>query len=593
LTAAAASAAAMTERVISLLDMDCFYCQVEARDDRALVGVPSAVVQYNDWKGGGIIAVNYEARAKGVSRNMRGDEAKKQCPEIILVKVPEQREKADLSKYRDAGKEVIEVLVGFGAVVERASIDEAYIDITAMVEERQRDLDTVGESLLSNTFVVGHDSSEEGRREGVETWLGKNEKEGLSDNTRLAVGASILEDMRRAVYDKTGFSCSAGIAHNKVLAKLSCGLHKPNRQTILPQDKVPALYSKLKIGKVRGFGGKLGVTLMEEFHCESMGDVAELGVARLRERFDEKTARWVHEMAQGLDQDPVKERDLPKSVGCSKNFRGPQMLDTRAAVEHWISQLAEEVCERLEKDRKANNRVARGLHVGIGFEGDQAWSAARSRAGPLASYDAAKICRQAMTLIAKLNESADAEQWRPKVTNLSLSAGKFEGEAAGGQTMSVLECFTRKKDSDAKRPNADDNEVGASDLVPTLEEFDASILEFLPPKIRAKVEERVKMLREESSEGESSAVAAGSSRGNSEQVVGGDPCEKCGKVISPFDLPEHLDYHVAKELQSEMSSTVVRTVAMQPKRKRGDKDPDAAAAPGKRQKNILSFFQRQ
>ena len=130
--------------------------------------------------------------------------------------MPEQRGKADLTKYRDAGKEVIEVLVGFGAVVERASIDEAYIDITTLVEERQRDLDTVGESLLSNTFVVGHDSSEEGRREGVETWLGKNEKEGLSDNTRLAVGASILEDMRRAVYDKTGFSCSAGIAHNKV-----------------------------------------------------------------------------------------------------------------------------------------------------------------------------------------------------------------------------------------------------------------------------------------------------------------------------------------------------------------------------------------
>ena len=192
-----------------------------------------------------------------------------------------------------------------------------------------------------------------------------------------------------------------------------------------------------------------------------------------------------------------------------------------------------------------------------------------------------------MTLIAKLNESVEGEQWRPKVTNLSLSAGKFDVEAAGGQTMSVLECFTRKKDSDVKRD--DDNEVKASDLVPTLEEFDASILELLPLKIRVKVEERVKMLRAESGEGESSA-AAGSSRGNSDQD--GDPCEKCGKVISGFDMSEHLDYHVAKELQSEMSSAVVvRTVSMQPKRKRSDKDPDAA--PGKRQKNILSFFQRQ
>ena len=77
----------MTERVVSLLDMDCFYCQVEARDDPTLVGVPSAVVQYKDWKGGGIIAVNYEARAKGVSRNMRGDEAKKQVGNSISSKV--------------------------------------------------------------------------------------------------------------------------------------------------------------------------------------------------------------------------------------------------------------------------------------------------------------------------------------------------------------------------------------------------------------------------------------------------------------------------------------------------------------------------
>ena len=46
---------------------------------RGVVGVPSAVVQYNDWKGGGIVAVNYEARAKGVTRMMRGDEAKKQA----------------------------------------------------------------------------------------------------------------------------------------------------------------------------------------------------------------------------------------------------------------------------------------------------------------------------------------------------------------------------------------------------------------------------------------------------------------------------------------------------------------------------------
>merc|ERR1711879_464941 len=99
-------------------------------------------------------------------------------------------------------------------------------------------------------------------------------------------------------------------------------------------------------------------------------------------------------------------------------------------------------------------------------------------------------------------------------------------------------------------------------------------------KIRARVEERVKMLRAESNDGESSGMSA-TSRGNHGQEDG-EPCEKCGKVISPFDLPEHLDYHVAKELQSQMSGDVV---AAQPKRKRSDRNPgDHAAAPSKRQK---------
>ena len=97
--------------VIALLDMDCFYVQVEARENKGLRGRPVAVVQYNSWKGGGIIAVNYEARAMGVTRNMRGDQAREKCPEIELVMVPVVREKANLSKYRKAGREVIEVMI--------------------------------------------------------------------------------------------------------------------------------------------------------------------------------------------------------------------------------------------------------------------------------------------------------------------------------------------------------------------------------------------------------------------------------------------------------------------------------------------------
>jgi DNA polymerase eta len=79
---------------------------VEQRKQPELRGLPSAVVQYNEWQGGGLIAVSYEARKCGVKRSMRGDEAKAACPQIQLVQVPVARGKADLNLYRSAGSEV-------------------------------------------------------------------------------------------------------------------------------------------------------------------------------------------------------------------------------------------------------------------------------------------------------------------------------------------------------------------------------------------------------------------------------------------------------------------------------------------------------
>ena len=81
-----------------------------------------------------IIAVSYEARDFGVTRNMRGDKAKEKCPEITLVRVPEARGKANLTLYREAGAEVIAVLSRFCDHCERASVDEAYLDLTENVK---------------------------------------------------------------------------------------------------------------------------------------------------------------------------------------------------------------------------------------------------------------------------------------------------------------------------------------------------------------------------------------------------------------------------------------------------------------------------
>ncbi|KAG8225399.1 hypothetical protein J437_LFUL004599, partial [Ladona fulva] len=349
----------MSSRVVALVDMDCFYVQVEERLNPEYKGKPAAVVQYNTWKGGGIIAVNYEARDRGVTRFMRGDEAKEKCPEIHLISVKEVRGKADLTKYRDAGQEVLDVMCKFCKCIQRASVDEAYLDLTDEVNKRLAEEKNPGDILTSislpNTFVVGYaedgNNDEDKRSKGTAEWLKTLwDPDADSQSTRLVIGAAIVEEMRAAIYEETTFRCSAGISGNKVLSKLACGLHKPNRQTILPHSSVPELFSRLPVRKVRSLGGKLGASLVEELGCKVMADLANFSESELHQRFEEKTGSYLYNLARGIEDDPVVPRLVAKSVGCCKNFSGRSALCTKADVAFWLKELASEVGERLEKD---------------------------------------------------------------------------------------------------------------------------------------------------------------------------------------------------------------------------------------------------
>ncbi|XP_046998076.1 DNA polymerase eta [Schistocerca americana] len=425
----------MCDRIVVLVDMDCFYCQVETRLNPALKGKPMAVVQYNQWQGGGIIAVNYEARAFGVTRHLRGKEARKKCPDIVLVSVPSVRGKADISKYRDAGREVAAVFCQFTDCVERASVDEAYLDITKAVEERMCLLGKgkVTPTQLPNTFVVGFsnvDSNDEDNRvDGLSTWLSSFDETELGEpaEERLAVGGVIVEEMRAAVFEQTGFRCSAGIAHNKILAKLACGLHKPNRQTILPQSQVPVLYQTLPIKKVRSLGGKFGDYVATVLGCTVMSDLAKFSLSKLQEKFDEKQGTWLYNIARGIDLEQVTPRLVSKSIGCCKNFPGNQALSTKTDVKQWLEVLSTEVMERLAKDYDQNNRRAKMITVSYRQKNNP--KSISSRCGPLSSYDVNNMAKEAYELLKSSNSCPPADdKWDPAVTFLGISAGKFSNE---------------------------------------------------------------------------------------------------------------------------------------------------------------------
>ena len=264
-----------------------------------------------------IIAVDYEARKFGVKRNIQGNEAQQKCPTIQLVQVPEQRGKADLTRYRHAEAEVINVLSCYTSCIGWASIDEAFLDIMASVFEKMESLgfknltpfdlpathsaehftptavdkqtDQGGDSLIAgnssmlqhgntesdderHTFVSKTDADsvewESGSLQPMqnqldhpftaviakhqETVMEKNEvdnsmstqraaedkealrvrllEEWLSGEGRgaemtLAVGALMARGIREAVLKETGFTCSAGIAHNKVCTLIHLHAH--------------------------------------------------------------------------------------------------------------------------------------------------------------------------------------------------------------------------------------------------------------------------------------------------------------------------------------------------------------------------------
>ncbi|KAM6997604.1 DNA polymerase eta isoform 2-T2 [Tautogolabrus adspersus] len=657
------------ERVVALVDMDCFYVQVEQRINPALRNTPCVVAQYKTWKGGSIIAVSYEARAHGVTRNMWVDDAKKLCPDLQVARVRESHGKADLTHYREASVEVIEVMSRF-AVIERASIDEAYMDLTATVQQRLKTMTDkqIEPQLLKATYIQGYPQSlpeqeasaedaaldkEEQRSRGLLQWLASSSVslrgEQSSADLQLTVGAVIVEEMRAAVEKVTGYRCSAGISHNKVLSKLACGLNKPNRQTVLPLDSVTELFNSLPIGKIRNLGGKLGASITETLGVENMGDLTSFSQDQLGQHFGEKTGQWLYDLCRGIDFEAVKPRSLPKSIGCSKNFPGKTSLATKEQVQYWLHQLALELEERLTKDKDVNGRVAKSLTVGVRQLGDKRQSSF-SRCCALVRYEATKISTDSFAIIKSLNTAGNHQAaWTPPLTLLHLSASKFsDAPSAGGiagflsntqsstqtpsqqkhdptcKKPSSIQSFFQKakekqrqrvtidleeedEDKDSKMTQPSSHKTSATDTqletntrcpVPSLTLHSNSkdgspspnsdISSFFQKKtlersLQTSASRCIKPVNKEDTEdidavdseqhGKHSTVFAShqspcknvkDEEDIDPEVINHPPnvatedlltCERCGKEVLVWEMPEHHDYHFALDLQNSLSSS--------------------------------------
>ncbi|GMI90780.1 Y-family DNA polymerase H [Hibiscus trionum] len=439
-------------RVIAHVDMDCFYVQVEQRKQPQLRGLPTAVVQYNEWKGGALIAVSYEARKFGVKRSMRGAEAKEVCPQIQLVQVPVARGKADLNGYRSAGSEVVSILSRRGRC-ERASIDEVYLDLTdaaetMLAENPPQSLEKIDEEALKSHILGLNNEDGSDIKENVRNWINRHSAD--HRDKLLACGILIVAELRMQVLKETEFTCSAGIAHNKMLAKLASGMNKPSQQTVVPSSSVNGLLNTLPIRKMKQLGGKLGISLQTDMGVNTVGDLLQFPEEKLQERYGVNTGTWLWNIARGISGEAVEGRLLPKSHGSGKTFTGPRALKTVPAVQHWLNQLCEELSERLCSDLDQNKRMAHTLTLHArAYKSSDSDSQKKfpSKSCPL-RYGTAKIQEDAFNLFqAGLREYIGFYGVKTQgnhysgwgITSLSVSASKIVPIPSG--TCSIAKYF--------------------------------------------------------------------------------------------------------------------------------------------------------
>ena len=408
----------------------------------------------------GLIAVNYQARARGIQRHMRAREAKMHCPELRLVHVEtigtdrtdgaavavgsmqpnKNAEKACLERYRLASAEILDVIRKEvpSTTIEKASIDEVYIDVTSLVdaemEKRGCDLEENAETSVFSwgSIVVG----------------GCSLRSTLCNHQRLALGAMIASRIRGAILAQTTFTCSAGISNNKLLSKVGSAKNKPNQQTLILPESVPALMEDLPIRKLRSFGGKIGEEL-ESMGCQHASDVKKCSFQMLSSKFGHEKARWILSAVDGNDSEPVREKKKPKSMLAAKTFQPTRDFD---AIKGWFVILASELASRLQADEKMYNRKARTLSVYYRAFHDDVSAVQplgeKSRQTPMPSMPVSGPCKEIISQAAfDLFMKRCASEAMP-CSRLAIAASDFADSPE--ESKSITKYFSKQKNRNEK-----------------------------------------------------------------------------------------------------------------------------------------------
>jgi DNA polymerase-4 len=276
--------------------MDAFFANAERLRRPELAGRPIVVGGRGDPTQRGVVSsASYEARAYGIRSGMPLRTAFRHCPSAVFLPV-------DFAWYRELSERFKAALREFADVIEDAGIDEAFADLTRV--------------------------------------------EGGSEDLARAIQVRIRE--------RTGLSCSIGIAANKLLAKMASDLDKPEGLTVLGKGDLEARIWPLPTRALPGVGPKTESRL-RELGASRVGELAELPLDVLTDAFGPARGAHLHRAARGIDESPLVPHQEPRSVGREITFE--QDVDDPSAVARALGELLGDACARLRRDGFAGRVV--------------------------------------------------------------------------------------------------------------------------------------------------------------------------------------------------------------------------------------------
>lgn len=344
-------------RTIVHIDMDAFFTSVEVRDRPDLKGRP--VIVGADPKGGhgrGVVsAVSYEARKFGVKSAQPVSTAYKLCPDGIFM--PHR-----IVRYREVSDEVMEILNTFSERALRMSIDEAVLDCS---------------------------------------------ESGIIHKSWKKLAMAIKHEIR----EKTGLTCSIGIATGMTLAKMGSEFQKPNGLTLIQPGKEIEFLAPMPVETIPGIGPRA----RESLHRLGIRKIADLQKADM-EILSTALGKWgvrIYDLARGIDNDEVVSTHDRKSFGEERTYEID--LETLGQVEDALHDIADDLSHRLSRKNIS------GRTITVKIRAADFHTITRSQTLPVPIHSAANLFEHAWVIFNRNMTNEKIKQEKIRLLGIQLT----------------------------------------------------------------------------------------------------------------------------------------------------------------------------